>query len=233
MISEHYITIQINHAMPMLQMVIFSFIIILLQKILSKELQQTLGWGMSEKDIDVDEDLPNFFRSIKLSQADEIVMEMDNMRQNFGFEHMDPDTVDILDATEMPVKAIQGTPWYQVISNLDYQFKFAYIPACVGEREKLIEDGWEPEMEKDEDGNEEMTEYWKKVRYEQSDLVMILLNLSYIPDDVVEKLDFKKGWNFCFKQYMDQYKTQFQEIHGKEWTFQNEDLEQEYLEFKK
>lgn len=65
--SEHYITIQINHATPMLQMVIFSFIIIILQKVLSKELQKTLGWGMSEKDIDVDEDLPNFFRSIKLS----------------------------------------------------------------------------------------------------------------------------------------------------------------------
>lgn len=35
---------------------------------------------MQEKDIEVDEDLPNFFKSIKLSQADEILAEEKNMR---------------------------------------------------------------------------------------------------------------------------------------------------------
>jgi hypothetical protein len=30
---------------------------------------------MSSKEIEVDEDLPNFFTAVKLSQADEIIME--------------------------------------------------------------------------------------------------------------------------------------------------------------
>jgi hypothetical protein len=39
---------------------------------------------MMKKDIEVDEDLPNFFKVIKLSQADEIVLEEENMKGNFG-----------------------------------------------------------------------------------------------------------------------------------------------------
>jgi len=54
---------------------------------------------MSEKDIEVDEDLPNFFQSLKLSHADELILENENMMKNFGFEHNDPDTIEVLDAT--------------------------------------------------------------------------------------------------------------------------------------
>ena len=39
---------------------------------------------MMKKDIEVDEDLPNFFKVIKLSQADELVNEEENMMNNFG-----------------------------------------------------------------------------------------------------------------------------------------------------
>jgi len=34
---------------------------------------------MSDKLIKVDEDLPNFFKAVKLSQADEIVLENQNL----------------------------------------------------------------------------------------------------------------------------------------------------------
>lgn len=83
-----------------------------------------------------------------------------------------------MDATKVPKKAIQGTPWYQLLSNPDYAFAFYYIGAFVEEREKLIEDGYK------DDCNDagEMSEICKRARYEQSDMVMILLNLSYIPD---------------------------------------------------
>lgn len=53
----------------------------------------------------------------------------------------DPDTVRILDMIEFPIKAIQGTPWYTVLSNPYYSEAFGYIGAYIGEREKLIEDG--------------------------------------------------------------------------------------------
>jgi len=58
-----------------------------------------MGFTMSEKDIEVDEDLPNFFQSLKLSHADELILENENMMKNFGFEHNDPDTIEVLDAT--------------------------------------------------------------------------------------------------------------------------------------
>ena len=47
----------------------------------------------------------------------------------------------MLDATKMPRKAIQGSPWYVVLSNPAYSEAFNYIGPHVREREKLIEDG--------------------------------------------------------------------------------------------
>jgi hypothetical protein len=38
------------------------------------------GFAMASKEIKVDEDLPNFFKSVKLSQADELVKENENMQ---------------------------------------------------------------------------------------------------------------------------------------------------------
>jgi hypothetical protein len=74
----------------------------------------------------------------------------------------------------MPKKAIQGTPWYSILSNAEYSDSFAYFGAHIDEREKLIKDG------DDDDSN----------NCEQSDIVMILLNLSAIPDEVAKKFNF-------------------------------------------
>jgi hypothetical protein len=48
----------------------------------------------------------------------------------------------------------------------------------VDEREKLIKDG------DDAEGND----------CEQSDIILILLNLSCVPDEVAKKFDFKAGF---------------------------------------
>jgi hypothetical protein len=33
------------------------------------------------------------------------------------------------------------------------------------------------------------------IRQEQSDMIMVLLNLAYIPDDVIKQIpDFRPGW---------------------------------------
>ena len=67
---------------------------------------------MKGKEIEVDEDLPNFFDTIKLSMADEIIAENTNMIENYGFEPNDPDTIDRLEKSSMPKRPMQGTPWY-------------------------------------------------------------------------------------------------------------------------
>jgi len=60
---------------------------------------------------------------------------------------------------------------------------FNYIGAFVSEREKLIEDGYA-------DQGPEHHEEQRKIRCEQSDLIMVLLNLAHIPDSIIHKDDF-------------------------------------------
>lgn len=88
------------------------------------------------------------------------------MLEEYRVEIADPRVLETLEYKIWPAKAIQGTPFYNVLSNAVYADSFCYIGADVPEREKLIEDG-----DSDDDNN-----------CEQSDLVMILLNLSCVPD---------------------------------------------------
>lgn len=87
------------------------------------------------------------------------------------------------------------------MTNPVYVKKFCYIGSNVAEREKLIEDGYEEECE--DSGNVDkkgkpimvLTERCANARIETSDMVMILLNMAYIPDTVAKKLDFSPGWS--------------------------------------
>jgi len=45
-----------------------------------------LGFTMGAQEIDIDEDLPKFFKSVTLTQADEMVIKDNYMKQRFGFE---------------------------------------------------------------------------------------------------------------------------------------------------
>jgi hypothetical protein len=161
--------------------------LIVITKVFNEQLMKW-GYSLQQKKIEVDEGLPNFFSVIKLSQADQIVKEEENMEDNFGIQINDPDTVERLDKVTIPKKAVQGTPWYTVLSNMKYQIAFNYIGAFIDEREKLIEDGF------GEAEGREMNRDEKALRYEQSDMVMILLNLAVIPDSVVKSMDLSPGW---------------------------------------
>ncbi len=63
---------------------------------------RAFGFSMQGKEIEVDEDLPNFFDTIKLSMAEEIISENNNMINNYGFEPNDPDTTERLEKASMP-----------------------------------------------------------------------------------------------------------------------------------
>ena len=101
------------------------------------------GFSMASKEISVDEDLPIFYEAVKRSSAREIIDENYNMQENFGFEINDPDTIEELAKASFPIREMQGTPWYQLLSNPIYSFKFYYVGAFITEREKIIEDKWE------------------------------------------------------------------------------------------
>jgi hypothetical protein len=48
---------------------------------------------MDRQDMEVDEGLPNFFNAVKLSASEELCEENENMKENYGFEYSDPDTI--------------------------------------------------------------------------------------------------------------------------------------------
>lgn len=103
------------------------------------------------------------------------------MKKYFGIAFNDPDTVKTLDEATQPRKAMMGTPWYTVLSNDAYKEDFSYIGAHVTEREKLIEDDNDPGADLDK-----LTEDQIRIKCEQSDLVIMLLNIACVPDSVVK-----------------------------------------------
>lgn len=114
----------------------------------------------------------------------------------------------------------------------------------------MIEDGY---VAKDEEPK--YTPYVNRLKYEQSDMIMVLLNLGYVPDEVVQSMtDFKPGWSLAFKSNMEDYWAKFnlnndefikrldggellseiplKERYDQRWAFQDEnDLEDRYVKF--
>lgn len=105
-----------------------------------------------------------------------------NMKKYYGFEFQDPDTVEACEKIRTtPKKTMNGTPWYHVVANPHITSEMAYVHPNTGEREKIIQNGFPDEF--DEDG--ELTPECKQLRFEQSSMVMVMLNLAYIPDTVI------------------------------------------------
>ena len=111
-----------------------------------------------------------------------------------------------------------------MLSNPKYQNDFNYIGANIQEREKLIEDG-QADIETP-DG--EICPEQIALRNEQSDMVMLLLNLAVIPDSVIEDIDFNPGWSRRFLKRMKQYRKDWDvDInHPIKWRFQDNELEE-------
>ncbi len=103
------------------------------------------GYAISNQVISVDENLPNFFQAVKLSDADWMVFENKNMRENYGFNFI-PETVEKrLDDWQLAKKPIQGVAWYNILANPSYARMFNFIEVNVESREDLIVDGDEDE----------------------------------------------------------------------------------------
>lgn len=225
--SDHFITFSVNWAIPVLLMALCAVFLILFIRIVPNDIRMKWGFSLQQKEIEVDEDLPNFFDTVLLSQADELVNEEKNLKLWYGIECNDPDTVRILDEAKQPKRSIMGTPWYTVLSNDQYKEDFAYIGGFVEEREKLIEDDYEPEFTNEEQEkrleasnldkeggmtNEERDAEWilrkdERIKCEQSDLVILLLNIACVPDSVVVKIpDFNHGWSQQFLKLIENYK---------------------------
>jgi hypothetical protein len=119
--------------------------------------------------LNVDENLPFFFTALKLKDADWLLQEHNNLSDNYGIDIISKKIARTLDTVGTPKKAITGIPYYIVLANPLYYRDFQYICCDVPDRDQLIKD------DDDDDEND----------CEQSDLVSILLNMAYIPEEVI------------------------------------------------
>lgn len=82
------------------------------------------------------------------------------------------------------------------------------------------------------DNNGNMVERYRHQLLEQSDFVMVLLNLAVVPDWVVKNLEFtNSGWQERFLVLMNKYKADFK--GDTKWRLQDEQLEDSYKMFVK
>jgi hypothetical protein len=65
--SHHFIDVHINWASPVEIMALAALVIVCFIRFCPERIRMLWGFSLQEKEIEVDEDLPNFFRTILLS----------------------------------------------------------------------------------------------------------------------------------------------------------------------
>lgn len=124
MLSGHtFDTIKVDQSSPLLLIGLAIFMIIMLQTFFKRQLK-AWGYSFGGAKINVDENLPFYFTSIKLQEADWLLKENENLRDEYGFSIINNRTCRILDTTAPPKKAISGVPYYIIMANPAYQRDF-------------------------------------------------------------------------------------------------------------
>ena len=166
----------VTQAAPLLLMAVAMLLIYLAQQFFKKTLKK-YGFSFSSTKIEVDENLPNFYQSVKLSEADWLVAENAHYREKYQMRMISDELATKLDATAVAKKPIQGIHWYSLLANPAYVQDFAYISVNTPDRENLIVD------DDDDEGND----------CEQADMVNIILNMAYIRESLVRECVFGAG----------------------------------------
>lgn len=95
----------INRGTPILLMLLSSIILVAFTHLFKTKLMRW-GFTLQSKSIKVDEDLPNFFKTITLQHANELTSEYKNMRENYGIEIHSPKYLQFIRRFGMPKKAM-------------------------------------------------------------------------------------------------------------------------------
>lgn len=84
--SAHFIAFVTNrHSVPLLIMA-FGHMTILVVMVVANEWMKRAGFTIGQVDLEIDEDLPNFFESVTLRQANEVVNTHNFLKKQFHFE---------------------------------------------------------------------------------------------------------------------------------------------------
>ena len=189
----------LDHAFPMVVIALVSLFLIVFSKIFTTAMHKW-GYVISKREIVVDENLPNFFEAVTLSEADWIIAENKNLREIYGFNMMQREIEQKLDNLPAGSKYIRGVAWYQILANPVYARDFCFIEAYVPDRSDYIVDG---------DSDEEND-------CEQSDMAQVLLNFGMAPRAVVRQVTFGEGISKNFKEEVNkQFEASWGNLHPK------------------
>lgn len=171
----------INQATPVLLIAVF-IILIFLTFMVCPSLMHKLGFSIGKVNLVVDEELPPFAMALKDKERFFAGREFRYFERNYMLKQASDEKVrNLFRSSKTPARPIQGSPWYNIMSNFTYQSDFAYVsPGTVtnnAERNQYIFDD-----DSDCDNN-----------YEQSDMVKIVLNYGFLPEVMHGKLDFQQN----------------------------------------
>lgn len=100
--ADHLPEYRVCQSSPLFLMSVTCVILIVVQTIVPEELMLRWGFTMSQDAMSVDEDLPNFFTALLLSEAEKIIAENRQMMNEFGFELSESWLVEKLENTKWP-----------------------------------------------------------------------------------------------------------------------------------
>lgn len=175
----------VTQASPML-IIGLALCVITFMRVCFYETLTKWGFTLTANNIEVDENLPNFFEAVKLKDADWVVKEVRYYQEKYGFQFVREGVVKRLDDWSLAKKPISGIAWYNLLANPKYEREFNYFPTDMEDREDFIVDG------DDQEGND----------CEQSDMVTILVNLAFVKRQVAERFRFAPGYSESFMTAM-------------------------------
>lgn len=129
-------------------------------------------------DFEIDEGLPPYFETLDDNDRNWSIEEEKNARENLGLHILDDETLQKLKTTSLGSGHMKGTHCYDILANELYLDDFQYFSPAKGDRGQWIKD------DDDEEGNDAA----------QSDLVKMILNMAFLPEERARNFTFDKGF---------------------------------------
>lgn len=128
-------------------------------------------------DLEIDEDLDNYFNCVDDVDRNWSIKEEENAREVLNMKILDNETLANYKSTTAKAATIKGVHCYDILANPLYLDDFQYFSAAKDNREVFIID------DDDDEGNDNA----------QSDLVKIVLNLAFLTEEKAKSFSFDKN----------------------------------------
>lgn len=127
-------------------------------------------------DLEIDEDLDNYFNTLDEHDRNWSIKEEENARGVLNLKILNDETLTKLKTTQMGAGHMKGVHCYDILANPLYLDDFQYFSASMDDREKYIID------DDDDEDNDNA----------QSDLVKVILNLAFLTEKQAKAFSFSK-----------------------------------------